>query len=162
MKPLLILIISLIVTVQGFSQDKQKAQRIKPITKGTFGINLYGGGPSIITSASLSYYLTSNLNLETGIGWYSPYLGAKYHFYSKKNYKRLAPYAGLFWSRIPKFAIDFSGRQLSWLYAPVGIEYRMKKFTIALEGAVIFMPMWFGTLPWAGLRLGYRFGDNLL
>jgi hypothetical protein len=89
------------------------------------GLNVNLGGPTMFLSLSLDYFVTRNLNIETGIGIFGYFGGIKYHLFRKKAKDNWNPYLGLY--------VNHFGETNS-IYIPVGIQFvKNNGFTYGFE-----------------------------
>lgn len=156
----IISIIFLIVLNNGlFAQEVQNPRKDNP-----FGINLYGGSPTLAVSVSLDYFITPNINIETGIGLLGYYAGAKYHIGGQVENRNWTPYVGAFYSVIVDLGILGGGDDSPGIYIPFGINYLGNKgFNFSIELAArahkevgtfsdfVYIPIW------GGIKIGYHF-----
>ena len=120
------------------------------------GIHLVLGGPTIITSLSIDYYVSPELKAEIGAGLLGAYGGMTLHLFHIQDEKRWSPYAGAYFIYFP---VDVGEALATGSYLPIGIQYRSKKgFTMSFEIAFIFSDDPINNLPYfAGLKVGHRF-----
>ena len=107
-----------------------------PRLNNRFGVNIIMGGPSLVLSGSLDYFITSSVNIEAGIGLFGAFGGMKYHFSGSKNTANWTPYLGLFYGANLSLETD----TYTNLYVPLGLQYTGSKgFVFAVEIAGIFV-----------------------
>ena len=113
-----------------------------------FGINLNLGGPSLIASVNLDYFLSKNISFEAGGGLFGVYGGAKLYIPNGKT---------SFYFGYSRSIIVFGESGASILnYLPFGI-YSIDKHGYNFAFEVAAMGDSSKVIPWAQLRLGYRF-----
>jgi len=118
-----------------------------PRLNNRFGVNMIMGGPSLVLSGSLDYFITSSFNIEAGAGLLGAFGGMKYHFFGSKNTANWTPYLGLFYAYNYDAWNDLSVKNL---YVPLGLQYIGNKgFTFGVELAGRFgledeveFPLW--------------------
>lgn len=133
---------------------------LNPRIENRFGANINILGPSILLSLSIDYFITPDINIETGFGIIGYFGGIKYHIFGTKADKNWTPYVGLYATHIPE--INFFGDSKSarsGLYVPVGIQYMgIGGFTFGVELAGLTVKdIAGGTAFWGALKIGYHF-----
>lgn len=120
-----------------------------------FGINIYILGPTMVSSLSVDYFLTSSLNVEAGVGLIGTFGGLKYYFDGANKDKNWTPYLGVYLARDMVGSIWGGGDFKNSIYTPLGIQFQKKKGrTFSAEIAYTNI----GVLHvWGGLKIGYRF-----
>ena len=127
-------------------------QTDNPRIKNRNGISLYAMGPNVVGSFSYDYFLTPNLNAETGIGFIGIHAGLKVHLWGGRDDKSWTPYFGAAITRslFPSVGVDYLP------YFPIGIHFAGKnRLNLSFEVA----PLQLKFLAWniAGVKIGYRF-----
>jgi len=134
------------------TEDKAKLSEneFNPRKDRRFGISVNGGGPAILASVSLDYFIAPRLNIEAGVGLPGSYLGMNYFIKTRKAKQNWLPYVGLHGFYILD-VIDVNENK--GLYIPLGMHYMSDKgFTFAMELAVVT-----GDIPFYGaIKLGYH------
>lgn len=131
------------------SHDNPRAER-------RFGIGIQLGGPTMICSAQIDYFITPRINIEAGAGLVGYYSGVKFHL-SQSSW---SPYLGAKVTFLPELKL-FGGSSMNpGLYAPFGIQYMNREgFTFAFEAALLLTDSisWAIEPIWAGVKFGYHF-----
>jgi len=124
-----------------------------------FGVNINLLGPTLLTSLSVDYYLTSNLNVEAGAGVIGSFGGLKYHFDDANNDKNWTPYVGVYIANVFSGSI-WNGVFKKTFYLPLGIQFQKKNgTTFAAEIAYTHIGI---VHVWGSLKIGYRFSKLTL
>lgn len=116
---------------------------LNPREDNRFGINTTFGGPTILVSLSLDYFITPSINLEAGFGFFGIFGGIRYHIFGNRDRINWTPYIGLYSIRAlsfdsPNFIFLPNIEVIPGLYIPLGIQYMGNYgFTIGLEIAKI-------------------------
>jgi len=142
------------------SENEELSNNLNPRVENPFGVNINILGPSVLLSLSIDYFVTPNINIETGLGIAGYFGGIKYHMFGERVDKEWTPYAGLYVTHIP--AISFFGDSKSsrnGLYLPVGIQYMSNGgFTFGAEVAGLTVKdIAGGTAVWGAIKIGYHF-----
>jgi hypothetical protein len=120
-----------ILTVNSYGQETN------PRSENKFGIGAQLGGPTLILSINLNYFINHNYNVEIGAGLFGLYGGLNYYFGQSDKSQRWAPYIGAHYTMVSLPTISQS-ETLSGIYAPIGIQFMAKNgFTFAPEIAFI-------------------------
>ncbi|MDW7759039.1 MAG: hypothetical protein SCM96_00180 [Acidobacteriota bacterium] len=120
------------------------------------GVGIQLGGPTLICSAQVDYFLTPAINFEAGAGLVGLYSGVKIHL-SQSNW---SPYLGVKVTFLPELKLFGGGEWNPGLYVPFGMQYLSRDgFTFAFEAALLLTDgIGWGLEPfWAGLKFGYHF-----
>ena len=120
-----------------------------------FGINIYILGPTILSSLSVDYSLTSSLNAEVGVGLIGTFGGLKYYFDGANKDKNWTPYFGVYLARDMVGSIWNGTGFENNLYTPLGIQFQKKKGRTF--GAEIAYTSLGAFHVWGALKIGYRF-----
>jgi len=152
-------IILLLLLSNSLMAQESKIETSNPRINNPFGIMINFGGPSLLLSASVDYYVNSNVNIEVGTGFIGAFAGAKYHFNGEQETKKWTPYLGLYLTHIPRITFFNSVPPRNGFYIPVGIQYMSTNgFTFGFELAGISLENIAGGSPvWGALKLGYHF-----
>ena len=124
-----------------------------PRLNNRFGVNIIMGGPSLVLSGSLDYFITSSVNIEAGIGLFGAFGGMKYHFSGSKNTANWTPYLGLFYGANLSLETD----TYTNLYVPLGLQYTGNKgftFAVELAGRLEFGDGFFPV--WGAIKFGFH------
>jgi hypothetical protein len=118
----------------------------------SFGINANFGGPGTIASASLDYFVTPAVRLETGIGFFpSAYGGVKIHPWGK-THARITPYIGA----IANYSIGDTYSNGNHIMFPAGLHYISNHFSCSIEAELVVLSRT-ETFYWGAVSFGYRF-----
>jgi len=120
-----------------------------------FGINIYILGPTMVSSLSVDYSLTSSLNVEAGVGLIGTFGGLKYYFDGANKDKNWTPYLGVYLARDMVGSIWNGGGFKNSIYTPLGIQFQKKKGRTF--GAEIAYTSLGAFHVWGALKIGYRF-----
>jgi len=128
-----------------------------PKTEKRFGVNVNLLGPSLLLSASIDYFVTPKINIETGTGLIGSFGGIKYHWSGNQSESEWTPYAGLFVALIPKISFFTTVPARTGLYIPVGMQFMSNGgFTFGAEIAGLVLDK-SKTPVWGALKIGYHF-----
>ena len=146
-------------TNENNNGQKNSVESTNPRVTNPFGVNLNIGGPSILLSFSLDYFITSSLNIEAGVGLIGTFAGIKYHLNGHKVDKNWTPYLGLYAVRIPEITFFSTTPARNGLYIPLGIQYISNEgYTLGVEAAgITIKDIADGTNIWGAIKLGYHF-----
>jgi len=152
------LILFLLIS-NGLMAQENSTKSSNPRLNNPLGITINFGGPSILLSAAIDYFVNSNINIEAGTGFVGFFSGVKYHFNGENDNKNWTPYVGLYLTHIPRITLFNSVPPRTGLYIPVGIQYLSNNgFSFGVEVAGITLKdIGGGTNVWGGLKLGYHF-----
>jgi hypothetical protein len=145
--------------IENKSGKENPVESTNPRLTNPFGVNINIGGPSILISVSLDYFITPSLNIEAGIGLIGSYGGLKYHFNGNKDDKNWTPYLGVYAAHIPEITFFFTTPARNGVYIPLGIQYIDNKgYTFGVEVAgITIRDIADGTNVWGAVKLGYHF-----
>lgn len=133
--------------------------KINPRWANRLGVNCIVGGPSVVGSLSLDYFIASNLNVEVGVGYIGFFSGIKYHLEGKKVDRHWTPYLGLFVVRIPELTGEFEVDGRNGLYVPLGVQY-ISNFGITIGAELARFAIESianDTKYWGAIKIGYHF-----
>lgn len=138
MKRTLFLIAGLSLAAIVYSQEIPKSRNENPRVKRPFGVSLNLGGPTILASVSLDYFVLPVLNIEAGGGIWGYYAGAKYHLKGNVKKKTVTLYTGALLTAFPPlFEMPFDARSPKtyyYVYMPVGLNNITKNgYTTSIE-----------------------------
>ncbi len=148
----------LLLTFNVIAQDSADYKELNPREENPFGINLVGGGPTILSSISVDYFVSPSINIEAGLG-FGYYGGIKYHI-NGNCATNWTPYIGAFIARstfldiiLDIFDEDDDG---TGLYVPVGVQYTSDGgFTLGIE--LSYLSILGTSATYGSLRGGYHF-----
>ena len=128
--------------------DTHNRRELRP-----WGVSLNLLGPTGISSVNVDYFISRNISVEVGAGFFGAYVGGKAYI-GKKQWTGM-PYVGYTAAMFGLPGQDDDGVYL-YNYLPIGYHYVSKKgFNIAIE--VAFNPDDTPYELFGQLRLGYRF-----
>jgi len=143
MKKIKLLIIALLFSSVIYTQEATSFAVENPRVKRPMGLSLNLGGPTILVSASLDYFILPILNIEAGGGIWGYYAGPKYHFRGQRN-MRTTLYTGVLVTAIPPLPGSDVFYKAGWnvpepktnydFYIPIGISNMSRSgYTFSLE-----------------------------
>ena len=142
------LVVIFFVSISISAQENIRSER-------KFGFGIQAGGPTLVASFELDYFLTRNINVEAGIGIIGFYGGSKWYFSAKNKSSFWAPYLGAFIMALPDDILG--GDWKPGGYFPLGIQYISKRgLTLAAEAAG-FYHITAQTPVFGALKIGYHF-----
>ncbi|MCB9211686.1 MAG: hypothetical protein H6609_20175 [Ignavibacteriales bacterium] len=68
---------------------------LNPRIENRFGTNINILGPTVLLSFSIDYFVTPDINIETGLGIMGYFGGIKYHLFGNDVNKKWTPYLGI-------------------------------------------------------------------
>ena len=131
------------------------AQETNPRETNPFGMSLNLGGPTILLSGQLDYFITPSWNVEAGAGLIGYFAGTKYYFNGSRNVK-LTPYLGATATLVES---TVSSEKFGGFYVPLGFQHWGKgSFTYSLEVAYLIFNTQYDNddLLFGAIRLGWR------
>lgn len=138
------------------SDEEFEALNPRSIKKLRAGGQLFG--PTILLSGNISYFITHNINIETGLGFSGAYAGGSYYFGKADKRMKFAPYLGV------KYAILFGVRTTQgsksisgishFAYTPLGVQYMTDEGEV---GVSFELAGFFGeiSIPWVAVKVSF-------
>ncbi len=143
-----------------FSQASESMESENPRCFRKFGLGIQLAGPTGAFSIYSNWFVTNNVNIETGIGMLGYYGGIKYYTGKKDKKQLLSRYVGL---ELGQFGLNFDIQKRIVVYAPFGLQWMNKKgYNFSVELAIVTqrkIPTFehYRTIPFGALKIGKNF-----